>query len=77
IQEEVVVFATTPSSPYVLEPVFHPGQLILNISMRDLGPEVIAQANNIHDDDEHSLKAQTSPHLAVQQNQDRTNITGT
>ncbi|MFA1028751.1 MULTISPECIES: 2,3-diaminopropionate biosynthesis protein SbnB [Pseudomonas syringae group] len=77
LQADVVVFATTASSPYVLEPVFQPGQLILNISLRDLGPEVIAQANNILDDVEHCLKAQTSPDLAVQQYQDRSFITGT
>ncbi|KAA8697700.1 2,3-diaminopropionate biosynthesis protein SbnB [Pseudomonas caricapapayae] len=77
LQADVVVFATTASSPYVLEPVFQPGQLILNISLRDLGSEVIAQANNILDDVEHCLKAQTSPDLAVQQYQDRSFITGT
>ncbi|PBP66874.1 pyridoxal-5'-phosphate-dependent protein, partial [Pseudomonas syringae] len=74
---DVVVFATTAPSPYVLEPVFQPGQLVLNISLRDLGPEVIAQANNILDDVEHCLKAQTSPDLAVQQYQHRSFITGT
>ena len=77
LQADIVVFATTAPSPYVLEPVFRPGQLLLNISLRDLGPEVIAQANNILDDVEHCLKAQTSPDLAVQQYQDRTFITGT
>lgn len=77
LQADVVVFATTAPSPYVLEPVFQPGQRVLNISLRDLGPEVIAQANNILDDVEHCLKAQTSPDLAVQQYQHRSFITGT
>ncbi|MBA1228995.1 2,3-diaminopropionate biosynthesis protein SbnB [Pseudomonas viridiflava] len=77
LQADVVVFATTAASPYVLEPSFRPGQLVLNISLRDLGPEVIAGANNILDDVEHCLKAQTSPDLAVQQYQDRSFITGT
>ncbi|MEQ4254201.1 2,3-diaminopropionate biosynthesis protein SbnB [Pseudomonas syringae] len=77
LQADMVVFATTAPSPYVLEPVFQPGQLVLNISLRDLGPEVIAQANNILDDVEHCLKAQTSPDLAVQQYQHRSFITGT
>ncbi|WP_240326049.1 2,3-diaminopropionate biosynthesis protein SbnB, partial [Pseudomonas syringae] len=77
LQADVVVFATTAPSPYVLEPVFQAGQLVLNISLRDLGPEVIAQANNILDDVEHCLKAQTSPDLAVQQYQHRSFITGT
>ncbi|WP_017708334.1 2,3-diaminopropionate biosynthesis protein SbnA [Pseudomonas syringae] len=77
LQADVVVFATTAPSPYVLEPVFRPGQVVLNISLRDLGPEVIAQANNILDDVEHCLKAQTSPDLAVRQYQHRSFITGT
>ncbi|WP_080396450.1 2,3-diaminopropionate biosynthesis protein SbnB [Pseudomonas savastanoi] len=77
LQADVVVFATTAPRPYVLEPLFRPGQLLLNISLRDLGPDVIAQANNILDDVEHCLKAQTSPDLAVQQYQDRSFITGT
>lgn len=77
LQADVVVFATTAPSPYVLEPVFRPGQLVLNISLRDLGHEVIAQANNILDDVEHCLKAQTSPDLAVRHYQDRSFITGT
>ncbi|MGN2430312.1 2,3-diaminopropionate biosynthesis protein SbnA [Pseudomonas syringae] len=77
LQADVVVFATTAPSPYVLEPIFRPRQLLLNISLRDLGPEVVAQANNILDDVEHCLKAQTSPDLAVQQYRDRSFITGT
>ncbi|WP_183141339.1 2,3-diaminopropionate biosynthesis protein SbnA [Pseudomonas syringae group genomosp. 3] len=77
LQADVVVFATTAPSPYVLAPVFRPGQVVLNISLRDLGPEVIAQADNILDDVEHCLKAQTSPDLAVRQYQHRSFITGT
>ncbi|KKI26130.1 ornithine cyclodeaminase [Pseudomonas syringae pv. persicae] len=77
LQADVVVFATTAPRPYVLEPVFRPGQVVLNISLRDLGPEVIAQADNILDDVEHCLKAQTSPDLAVRHYQHRSFITGT
>lgn len=77
LRADLVVFATTAPSPYVLEPLFAPGQLVLNISLRDLGPQVIAAANNILDDVEHCLKAQTSPDLAVQHYQDRSFITGT
>ncbi|KGS12103.1 ornithine cyclodeaminase, partial [Pseudomonas coronafaciens] len=51
--------------------------LVLNISLRDLGHEVIARANNILDDIDHCLKAQTSPDLAVRHYQDRSFITGT
>lgn len=77
LDADLVVFATTAPSPYVLEPVFRPGQIILNISLRDLGPRVIAAADNILDDVEHCLKAQTSPDLAAQHYQDRSFITGT
>lgn len=77
LQADLVVFATTASSPYVIDHRFRPEQILLNISLRDLGPHIIAQANNILDDVEHCLKAQTSPDLAVQQYQDRSFITGT
>ncbi|MEN1832831.1 2,3-diaminopropionate biosynthesis protein SbnB [Pseudomonas lijiangensis] len=77
LQADVVVFATTAPSPYVDDYPFRPEQVILNISLRDLGPKVIAGANNILDDVEHCLKAQTSPDLAVQHYQDRSFITGT
>ncbi|MDO7929255.1 2,3-diaminopropionate biosynthesis protein SbnB [Pseudomonas sp. KFB-139] len=77
LQADVVVFATTAPSPYVDDYPFRPEQVILNISLRDLGPKVIARSNNILDDVEHCLKAQTSPDLAVQQYQDRSFITGT
>ncbi|OUM75968.1 2,3-diaminopropionate biosynthesis protein SbnB [Pseudomonas caspiana] len=77
LQADVVVFATTAPSPYVIEQRFRPEQILLNISLRDLGPEIIAQANNILDDVEHCLKAQTSPDLAVQHYQHRGFITGT
>jgi cysteine synthase A len=77
LQADVVVFATTAASPYVIEQRFRPGQILLNISLRDLGPDIIAQANNILDDVEHCLKAQTSPDLAVQRYQHRAFISGT
>lgn len=74
---DLVVFATTAPSPHVLDPVFGPGQIVLNISLRDLGPRVIAAANNLVDDVEHCLKAGTSLDLAVQHYQERSFITGT
>lgn len=62
---DVVVFATTAAVPYVLHAsTFTNKQLILNVSLRDLSPEIIQASNNVFDDIEHCMKANTSPHLA-------------
>ncbi|MGV9385017.1 2,3-diaminopropionate biosynthesis protein SbnB [Nonomuraea sp. NPDC003707] len=75
---DVVVFATTARSPYVgAATSLRPGQIVLNISLRDLAPELLLTADNIVDDVEHCLKAQTSPHLAEQLSGGRDFITGT
>lgn len=64
---DIVVFATTAGEPYVLdESFFAPGQSVLNISLRDIGPDIVASAHNILDDVGHCLTANTSPHLAQQ-----------
>ncbi|MFE0041902.1 2,3-diaminopropionate biosynthesis protein SbnB [Streptomyces albireticuli] len=73
---DTVVFTTTVAAPYVHTP-FRPGQLVLNISLRDLAPGVITQAANFFDDVEHCLKADTSPHLAEQATGGRDFVTGT
>ncbi|WP_441245528.1 2,3-diaminopropionate biosynthesis protein SbnB [Kitasatospora sp. McL0602] len=75
---DLVVFATTAGEPYVLDAgTFAPGQVVLNISLRDLGPELIVGAYNVLDDVEHCLKANTSPHLAEQKYGNRDFVTGT
>lgn len=73
---DIVVFATTAGSPYVEAP-FKPHQKVLNISLRDIAPEVILASHNICDDVEHCLKASTSPHLAEQRVRHRKFIDGT
>ncbi|AZQ70428.1 2,3-diaminopropionate biosynthesis protein SbnB [Streptomyces luteoverticillatus] len=66
-EADVVVFATTAPEPWVTRPgVFAPGQTVLNVSLRDIGPEIVAGAQNILDDIDHCLTADTSPHLAEQ-----------
>ncbi|MEV0603020.1 2,3-diaminopropionate biosynthesis protein SbnB [Streptomyces sp. NPDC050315] len=74
----LVVFATTAGEPYVLDPAaFAPGQIVLNVSLRDIGPEIIAAAQNILDDVDHCMTANTSPHLAEQKYGHREFIAGT
>jgi 2,3-diaminopropionate biosynthesis protein SbnB len=64
---DVVVLATTAQSPYIRNRgIFAPGQVVLNISLRDLDPVVVAGAHNIVDDVDHCLTAGTSVHLAEQ-----------
>ncbi|MDH6438065.1 2,3-diaminopropionate biosynthesis protein SbnB [Streptomyces sp. SAI-144] len=75
---DLVVFATTSSEPWVTRAdTFAPGQTVLNISLRDLGWEIVADAQNILDDVDHCLTADTSPHLAEQRLGHRDFIDGT
>ena len=76
LEADTVVFATTTATPYV-DREFKPGQVVLNISLRDLTPETVLAAENIVDDVEHCLKANTSPHLAEQATGSRDFIAGT
>lgn len=75
---DLVVLATTAGEPYIVNPdAFTPGQVVLNISLRDIGPELIRDSYNVLDDVEHCLTAKTSPHLAEQKYGHRDFITGT
>ncbi|KOG66292.1 ornithine cyclodeaminase [Streptomyces griseoflavus] len=75
---DLVVFATTAATPYVpADTALRPGQVLLNISLRDIAPELLLRCNNVVDDVDHCLKAQTSPHLAEQLTGGREFINGT
>lgn len=64
---DIVVFVTTAAEPWIVEDgAFRPGQIVLNVSLRDIGPDVIAAAHNVVDDIDHCLNANSSPHLAQQ-----------
>ncbi len=75
---DLVVFATVAGAPHVHEPAwFSHNPLVLHLSLRDLAPEVVLAAVNIVDDVEHSLKADTSLHLAEQLVGNREFVDGT
>jgi 2,3-diaminopropionate biosynthesis protein SbnB len=75
---EIVLFVTSAGEPYVTDlDAFQSGQVVLNISLRDIGPEIILKSYNIFDDVEHCMKASTSPHLAEQLTGNRDFVTGT
>ncbi|MFI6049281.1 2,3-diaminopropionate biosynthesis protein SbnB [Streptomyces violascens] len=75
---DLVVFATVAAAPHVHEPAwFAHNPVVLNVSLRDLAPEILLASANVVDDIEHCLKADTSPHLTEQLTGSREFIDGT
>ncbi|MFE7445820.1 2,3-diaminopropionate biosynthesis protein SbnB [Streptomyces chartreusis] len=75
---DLVVFATVAARPHVSEPSwFAHGPLVLHVSLRDLAPEIVLASDNIVDDVEHCLRAETSVHLAERLTGNRDFLTGT
>lgn len=66
-ESDLLIFATSAPVPYVnaLE-WFRHAPTILHISLRDISANVILCGQNVADDIDHCLKAETSLHLAFQ-----------
>src|SRR5207302_8679041 len=66
------------SAPYISDAsLFEHNPVVLHISLRDLAPEILLQSQNVVDDVEHVMKANTSPHLTEQLTGSRSFVTGT
>ena len=75
---DLIVFTTVASTPHVHDPaLFDHNPLVLHISLRDLAPEILLRSQNVVDDVEHVMKANTSPHLTEQKTGNRDFVTGT
>jgi ornithine cyclodeaminase len=75
---DLIVFATTAGAPHIQDTtIFNSNQTVLHISLRDLGVEVILSAQNVVDDIDHCLKAETSVHLTERAVGSRAFIAGT
>ena len=74
----LIVFTTTAIEPYVAdEKLFAHSPTVLHLSLRDLSVNVILASQNIVDDVEHCLRANTSLHLAETARGNRDFIEGT
>jgi 2,3-diaminopropionate biosynthesis protein SbnB len=77
-EASLIVFATTSLEPYLAdEKLFAHSPTVLHLSLRDISVKVILASQNIVDDVEHCLKAQTSLHLAEMERGSRDFIGGT
>lgn len=77
-EASLIVFATTALEPYLSnEELLKHAPTVLHLSLRDICTNVILSSQNIVDDVEHCLKAQTSVHLAETKAGNRDFIAGT
>lgn len=75
---DLVLLATTAATPHLTDAsLLAHNPLVLNISLRDLAPELLLKSYNLVDDVEHVMKANTSPHLAEKLTGGRDFVTGT
>jgi N-[(2S)-2-amino-2-carboxyethyl]-L-glutamate dehydrogenase len=77
-RSHVISFATTAVEPTVSDiSMCRPATTILHISLRDLVADVVLKTDNLVDDTDHALRAQTSLHLAEQKVGHRDFVRGT
>jgi ornithine cyclodeaminase len=75
---DLILFTTVASTPHIADAtLFEHNPVVLHISLRDLAPEILLRSQNVVDDVEHVMKANTSPHLAEQKTGNRSFVTGT
>jgi len=75
---DLIVFTTVAGTPHVTDvALFGHNPLVLHVSLRDLAPEILLGSQNVVDDVEHVMKANTSPHLAELRTGNRSFVTGT
>jgi 2,3-diaminopropionate biosynthesis protein SbnB len=75
---DLIVFTTVASTPHITNAaLFEHNPLVLHVSLRDLAPEILMKSQNVVDDVEHVMKANTSAHLAEQKTGNRNFVTGT
>src|SRR5262245_61753504 len=77
-ESELILFTTVAGTPHVANAaVFAHNPIVLHLSLRDLDPEIVLGAQNVVDDVDHVMKANTSVHLAEQRTGNRDFVTGT
>jgi 2,3-diaminopropionate biosynthesis protein SbnB len=75
---DLLVFTTVAPVPHIADAtLFDHNPLVLHISLRDLAPDILLRSQNVVDDVDHVMKANTSVHLAEQQTGSRSFVTGT
>src|SRR3989441_452184 len=77
ILESSIISAARTAASAADATLFEHNPLVLHISLRDLAPEILLRSQNVVDDVEHVMKANTSPHLAEQKTGNRSFVTGT
>jgi len=75
---DLIVCTTVASAPHIADQwLFDHNPLVLQISLRDLAPEILLRSQNVVDDVEHVMTANTSAHLTEQLSGNRNFVTGT